>query len=163
FGQLGLGFSLNPYRVENYIDTDDQSKIMQQDNGHPVPAQLTTYLNAGVEIFERFSFQIGFPLAVYQANNSLCDLAASICYTIASQTVVPMDLRLDARGVLFRTDDKSFKLGAIASLWLPTGNAYSWGGDGTTTGGFGIAAEYDAKKFFVTLNAGAHFRPDTKL
>src|SRR5688572_14175330 len=49
FGQLGLGFSVNPYRVEGYIDTIDQSAIVQEQNGHPVTTQLITYASAGVE------------------------------------------------------------------------------------------------------------------
>jgi hypothetical protein len=142
FGQLGLGFSLNPFRVENYVDKIDQAKVLEEQTGHPVTAQLTTYLNAGIEILERFSFQVSFPLAVYQAGNSLCNPVAAICYSVNRQTVVPMDLRLDARGVFYRNDAKTFKLGAIASLWLPTGNGYSWGGDATTTGAIGVAAEY---------------------
>src|SRR5262245_33932991 len=40
YGQLGLGFSLNPYRVESYVDTIDQAPIVAEDSGHPVDTQL---------------------------------------------------------------------------------------------------------------------------
>ena len=67
YGQLGLGYSLNPLRVENYIDKIDQSAIVEKQNGAPVSSQLTTYVNAGGEIINRFSFQVSFPLAGYQS------------------------------------------------------------------------------------------------
>lgn len=163
FGQLGVGLSLNPLRVENYIDTIDQSKIVEDQNGAPVPLQLTTYVSAGVEILERFSFQLSFPLAVYHGSNSLVNTPAQIREEVDQQAVVPMDLRLDGRVVFLRNEEKTLKLGAIASLWLPTGNEYSFGGDTTVTGALGLAAEYDAKSFALTLNAGYHFRPTAKL
>ncbi len=163
FGQIGLGFSLNPYRVESYIDTIDQSAIVEEQNGAPVTAQLTTYVSAGVEILERFSFQLSFPLAVYQDGNSMVNTTALIREEINREAVVPMDLRLDGRVVFFRNDAKTVKLGAIASLWFPTGNEYSWGGDTSVTGSLGISAEYDARVVAVVLNAGYHFRPNVQI
>jgi OmpA-OmpF porin, OOP family len=163
FGQIGLGFSLNPYRVENYIDTVDQSAIVERENGAPVGMQLTTYASAGVEILERFSFQLSFPLAVYQQGGSMVNLGALIREEVDLQNVAPMDLRLDGRVVFFRNEEKTLKLGAIASLWFPTGNEFSWGGDTTVTGALGIAAEYDAKLFAVVANAGYHFRPGVRI
>src|SRR5262245_2306019 len=62
YGQLGIGYSLNPFRVENYVDTLDQAPIVEKQNGNPVTMQLTTYVNAGVEILSRFAFQVSFPL-----------------------------------------------------------------------------------------------------
>ncbi len=163
YGQLGFGLSVNPYRVENYIDTDDQSKIVEEQNGAPVAMQLVTYVNAGVEILERFSFQISFPLAVYQDVNSLVNTDARIREEVDQKEIAPMDLRLDGRVVFLRNEEKSLKLGAIATLWFPTGNEYTFGGDTSITGALGIAAEYDAKLFAITLNAGYHFRPTARL
>ncbi len=163
YGQLGLGYSLNPLRVENYIDKIDQSAIVEKQNGAPVSSQLTTYVNAGVEIMNRFSFQVSFPLAVYQAGGSLDSPDAQVRLQVTPQTVVPMDMRIDGRVVIFRNEAQTFKLGGIASLWAPTGNEYYFGGDRTVTGALGVAAEYDAGPVAVTLNAGYHFRPSTTL
>lgn len=166
YGQLGLGYSLNPFRVENYVDTLDQAPIVQnaQKNGNPITMQLTTYLNAGVEILDRFAFQVSFPLAVYQAGGSLNNSEAEIQTGVnVTQTVVPMDLRFDGRVIIFRNESRSFKLGGIATLWAPTGNEYSFGGDTSVTGALGLAAEYDARFMAVTLNAGYHFRPNAQI
>ncbi|MFO0590550.1 MAG: OmpA family protein [Polyangiaceae bacterium] len=163
YGQLGFGYSLNPFRVENYVDKIDQSAIMEKENGAPVRTQLTTYVSAGAEFLSRFGFQVSFPLAVYQEGGSMYSDAAQVRLKVNQASVVPMDLRLDARAVVFRTEDKAFKLGAIASLWAPIGNKYSFGGDTTTTGMLGLAAEYDAHVVAAAVNVGYHFRPKTKI
>lgn len=163
YGQLGLGYSLNPFRVESYVDTIDQSAIVEKQNGTPVSAQLTTYVNAGIEILDRFAFQVSFPLAVYQANSSLFNKDAQIEVRVDGQTVVPMDMRVDGRVIFFRNEARTLKLGASASLWAPTGNELSFGGDRTATGALGVAGEYDAGVVAVALNAGYHFRPATTL
>ncbi|MEZ4301846.1 MAG: OmpA family protein [Polyangiaceae bacterium] len=163
FGQLGVGFSLNPYRVENYVDKIDQSAILEEQNGHPVTSQLTTYFTGGVEILDRVAVNVSFPLAVYQTQNSMANASAEIFEQVNQEPVVPMDLRLDARVIVYRTEDRSFKLGASATLWFPSGNELAFGGDISTTGALGIAAEYDPKLFQVVLNAGYHFRPGKEL
>lgn len=163
YGQLGFGYSLNPFRVENYIDKIDQSAIMEKENGAPVRTQVTTYLNAGVEILNRFAFQLAFPLTVFQDGGSMYSDTAQVRLKVNQATVVPMDLRLDGRVILFRTDENAFKLGAIATLWAPVGNRYSFGGDTSTTGMLGLAAEYDARVVAATLNVGYHFRPKAKI
>lgn len=163
YGQLGLGYSLSPFRVENYVDTIDQSAILERENGAPVTMQLITYASVGAEILDRFSFQLSFPIALYQDGNSMVNTNALIREEVNLENVAPMDLRLDGRVVFFRTDDRSLKLGAIATLFFPTGNEYSWGGDTTVTGSLGIAAEYDAKVLAVVVNAGYHFRPNVQI
>lgn len=163
FGQLGFGLSLNPYRVENYVDTVDQAPIVEEQNGAPVEMQLVTYVNAGVEILERFAFQISFPMAVYQSVNSLVNTDARIRQEVDVREIAPMDLRLDGRVVVLRNEAKTLKLGAIASLWFPTGDEYTFGGDKTITGALGIAAEYDPGPVAVALNVGYHFRPTQEL
>jgi OmpA-OmpF porin, OOP family len=75
------------------------------------------------------------------------------------QPAAPMDLRLEARAIVYRNADRSFKLGAQAALWVPTGNANSYGGDGGASGLFGMAAEVDLKTVFFVANTGLHLRP----
>jgi OOP family OmpA-OmpF porin len=163
YGQIGLGWSLNPYRVESYIDTIDQGAIVEEQNGAPVTMQLITYVSAGAEILDRFSFQVSFPLVLFQDGNSMVNTSALIREEVDRQAVAPMDLRLDGRVVFFRNEEKTLKLGAIATFFAPVGNEYSWGGDTTVHGSLGIAAEYDARLFAVALNAGYHFRPPASL
>lgn len=164
FGQLGLGFGLRPFRVENYVDAVDQAPIVEEENGPPVPAQLITYISAGAEVAERFSVQVSFPLVLFQSGNPTFNESADITdKRIDVNAVAPMDLRLDGRIVVLRNEAKTMKLALQAGVWLPTGNELSFAGDNGVSGGFGLAAEYDAKKFFVTLNVGYQFRPFASL
>ena len=160
YGQAGLGFGLNPFRIENHIEDARDAAALGEVSGAPVATQLITYLDAGVEVLDRFGFQIQLPVAVLQTgdktnapSNDSAQQAANL------QTAGVMDLRLDGRAILFRTDDRSFKLGANASAWLPTGNNDSFDGDGSAHGGFGVSGELDFKDVFFVLNTGLHFRP----
>ncbi len=160
YGQFGLGFSLNPLRVDNHVDNIDKAERLQ---GPPVANQLTTYLTAGAEILERGAVQMTLPVALYQSGFPTGDAALGLNQNVNLQAVAPMDLRLDGRFLVFRTEDKSFKLGVRASAFLPTGDEFSFAGDKDAWVSFGLATEYDAKKFFVTLNAGFAIRPTAKL
>jgi len=160
FGQLGMGFSLNPLRADNHFDDLNKSDFLKA----PVSAQFITYLNAGVEVLDRVSVQASFPIALYQAGNPTTNPAEGVTgQAVDLQPVAPMDMRLDARVIVFRTEPRNFKLGLGASLFVPTGNKFSFGGERSVSGAFSLAAEYDAKRFFVTLNSGVRLRPYLKL
>jgi outer membrane protein OmpA-like peptidoglycan-associated protein len=156
YGQLGFGYSLRPLRVDNHVDDLDKADTLL---GPPVSNQFTTYLTAGAEILERGAVQVTFPLVLFQNGNPTGNPAADLDQNVNLSAVAPMDIRLDGRFIVFRNESKSFKLGLRAQLFLPTGDEFSFAGDNTTWGNVGIATEYDAKKFFVTLNAGVSLRP----
>ncbi len=159
YGQIGLGFGLNPFRTENHVSqTNDVAALAP--TGAPVKAQLIGYLDAGVEITDRFGFQAEFPIVAFQATNPTSAAGCSGCNdSVSAVAAAPMDLRLDLRAIAYRNDARTFKLGVDGIIWVPTGNGYSWGGDRSATGGFQVAAEYDLKSLFVVLNTGIHFRP----
>jgi OmpA-OmpF porin, OOP family len=160
YGQFALGLASQPFRVENEIaDVGANRDTIGRELGPPVEVQLIGYAHAGVEIRERVGIQVSFPAALYQGGNgtSFAGIANS---TVDLQPAAPMDLRLDARVIVLRTQTRSFKLGAQAAVWIPTGNARSYGGDGSASGLFGLAAEVDVKKAFFVLDAGVHVRPD---
>jgi hypothetical protein len=121
FGQLGLGFALNPFRVDNYVDDLNKAEKIA---GPPVSHQLITYLNAGVELFNRASIQVAFPLILSQGgsptNNTTVNLPQN---AVDLKSVAPMDLRLEGRFVVYRNESKSFKLALSAAAFLPTGNS----------------------------------------
>jgi outer membrane protein OmpA-like peptidoglycan-associated protein len=157
FGQFGLGFGLNPFRVSNY-NLEDASVIAELNaQGNPMSAQLIGYMNAGVEILNRVSFQASFPIGLMQIGNAAEEVSVQ---SPDVQPVAPMDLRLDARGILYRADDSSFKLGAVGAIWLPTGNRYSFGGDNGVSGLLGVAAEYELPSMLLVFNTGVQFRPE---
>jgi len=160
FGQFGLGFALNPLRADNHFDDLNKSDFLAA----PVSAQLVTYFNAGVEVMDRFSFQASFPLALYQTGNPTTNPSAGVDgQAVDLKPIAPMDLRLDGRFIVFRNEPRTFKLGVLGSIFLPAGNKYSFGSDGAVSGALGLAAEYDAKSFFVVLNGGVRLRPTRQL
>ncbi|MCC6557752.1 MAG: OmpA family protein [Polyangiaceae bacterium] len=164
YGQFGLGFALNPFRIENHIEDPNDAAKLAQVSGAPVTTQLITYLDAGVEILDRFGFQVELPVAVVQTGNVTNQNQNASARDAANlETVGLMDMRLEGRGILFRTDDRMFKLGVNASVWVPTGNNDSFDGDGNPSGGFGVSSELDFKDVFFTLNTGLHFRPPNGL
>jgi outer membrane protein OmpA-like peptidoglycan-associated protein len=160
FGQLGLGFAYDPFRIENEIKDPRQRGIVARDRGAPVRYQLLTYADVGVEILDRFSFQVQLPAAIYQHGASANDSdAAEAVSSAAPGNAALMDLRLDARAIIYRNDARSFKLGAEAGVWIPTGNRTAYGSDGAASGGFGLAAEGDFKSVILVGNLGFQFRP----
>jgi outer membrane protein OmpA-like peptidoglycan-associated protein len=161
YGQLGLGFGLNPFRLENEIaDETQRARAKQLGAGSPVAAQLITYIDAGVEISDRVGLQAEFPLVVYQATNpTAVSGVSSAKENVAAKHVAPMDMRLDARVIAFRNDTRTFKAGLSGSIFIPTGNELSYGGYGKAHGAIGLSLEYDPKKIFFVANTGIHFTP----
>ncbi|APR79569.1 Flagellar motor rotation protein MotB [Minicystis rosea] len=163
YGQLGFGFGFEPFRMENEIKSPLQRSFVAQRRGQPVKHQLITYGDVGVEILDRFAFQVQLPGILYQAGSATNDPTgkASEANMVASPTspAALMDLRLDARAVVYRNDSRSFKLGAEAGVWIPTGNRTAYGSDGSASGSLGLSIEGDWKKFFLTSNLGFQFRP----
>ncbi|WP_437783980.1 OmpA family protein [Sorangium sp. So ce1097] len=157
FGQLGLGVSVHPLRNDNYVD--NLAIEEQLDGEGPVTSQLITYLNAGVEILGRGSLQVSFPVILFQDGNQTYNRELGLNESVDLKTAAPMDLRIEARVVPLELDERRFRLGLTAAVFVPTGNVYSFAGDRTVSSAFGLGAEYDFKDFFVTLNTGVAIRP----
>ena len=159
FGQLGLGFALNPLRVQNEVDDPTKQALLRRSNGDPVTSQLIGYADVGVELFDRFALQVSLPFIVYQSGNATNRSDAGVNDSISPSPSAVMDMRLDARVIALRSDDRTAKLGLLAAAWLPTGGALSYGGDRAAGGALGVAGEYDFRSMFLTLNTGIRFRP----
>jgi OOP family OmpA-OmpF porin len=160
YGQLGAGFDLNAFRIEHHIQDDGQAQLMSAQSGAPVKAHVMGYADVGVELFDRVGLQFLLPFVPYQSGSPTnSDSVAGADEAVDLQAAAMGDLRIELRGIVFRTDNRLFKLGANANVFAPTGGEFSFAGDRTTGGGAGIAAELDFKDFFFTLNTGAHFRP----
>lgn len=162
FGQLALGFSLNPFRIEHHLEDEEAQRQMAAVSGAPVKAQLTGYMGIGVEFLQRFGFNIMFPLTVVQTGDRTNAAGVTgATDAVDLQVVAPGDMRFEARGVFVRTDDGFFKLGANANIFAPSGNDKSFTGDKSAAGGVGLAAELDWKVFILTFDTGFHFRPES--
>ncbi|MGK3964789.1 OmpA family protein [Sorangium sp. So ce118] len=164
FGQFGLGFGLNPFRVENMLNDERSAERFSREHGAPVSSQFIGYLNGGVEFLDRFSVQVGLPFVAFQTSNQTNDSSVSGAQDAASPSAFAvMDLRLDARAILVRSDDGFFKLGVNAAAWVPTGSKISFSGDKATSAMVGLSGEIDLKSMFFVLNTGVQFRPFSSL
>jgi OOP family OmpA-OmpF porin len=153
FGQLAVGFAYRPLRLENVIpDPTARAEATQRGFTTPVNESLTAYLNAGVEVLDRFSLQVALPITAYENGDSDHP-------TGPQDHAAVNDLRLDSRFILARTTDRFFKFGFDASLFLPTGSKVSYGSDGSPAGLLEVSGELDFKKFFIVADTGPLFRP----
>jgi outer membrane protein OmpA-like peptidoglycan-associated protein len=161
YGQLGFGFAFDPFRKENMLTTAAaRGALAQQGIGQPVKFQLQSYADIGVEILDRFSFQVQLPAVLYQGTSRTNATGSVEANTPTSPTPAAlMDTRIDGRVIVYRNDSRSFKLGAMGAVWIPSGNANSYASDGAASGGLGLAAEVDVKKAFFVFNTGFQFRP----
>lgn len=165
FGQFGLGLSINPLRTDNFVDDLNKAETLK---GNPLTSQLIGYFSAGAQIFDRVMVQASFPVAFYQSGNPTTnatdDPRLTLSQPVALSTVAPLDLRLEARVLVYRNPEKNLKFGVLAGAYIPTGNKYSLDGDGTAGAIFGASAEYDIqKKYIVAANLGFRLRPRANL
>lgn len=163
YGQLGMGFALNPFRIEHHVKDEATAGELSAESGAPISTQLITYIDAGFEIFDRFGFQVQVPIIAVQTSNPT-NIEGEPGLTAASpNTAALMDVRLDARFIVFRTDDRFFKVGVNGMVWIPAGDKFSYSSDTQANGGFMVSGELDFKKLFLVLNTGLHFRPTQTL
>ncbi len=158
FGQLGLGFALNPFRLSDEL-TPARREAARGALTTPVTSQTIAYLDAGVEIDGRLSLQAELPIIVAQTTNPTGDGAIGANDNASPSVAAAMDTRLTLRVILLRARDRTFELGAETSIWLPTGNRFSYGSDGSASGSFGVAAELDLGRLALVANTGVQFRP----
>jgi outer membrane protein OmpA-like peptidoglycan-associated protein len=161
FGQLGVGVAANALRVDNYVD---DRTVAQKISGQPIAAQVTTYLDVGVEILNRASIQVSFPFVAYQTGSPTNTAAAALPQAAVDlKPIAPGDMHIEGRVIVYRSPARAFKLGLSAAVYLPTGNRYSFAGDGGVGGSFGAAAEYDFGPVLAVLNASYRLRPTSLL
>jgi OOP family OmpA-OmpF porin len=157
FGQLGLGLSLNPLRIENHIESGEKSAILDQKSGPPVSSQLITYADFGFEVLGRAAFQLELPLILAQNGNATSGGGVGSS-NVDLQSTALMDARLDARVLIHRNDARTSKLAGVGSVWFPTGAEGSFGGDRGTSGALGLSWEADVSDFFLLANSSVQWR-----
>jgi hypothetical protein len=59
YGQLGVGLSVDPLRMGNITS----GAVQRASAGNAITDQLSTYMSAGVEFLNRFTFGVTFPAA----------------------------------------------------------------------------------------------------
>lgn len=133
YAQLGIGYSANPLRMSN-ITTN--TLALQSSPTNVITTQISTYLSAGFELFDRLTLGATFPAAWieagHQPNYPIGFFAANSAATAFSTTGPAVgDTRFDARVVVYRTD--SAAVGVQLSIYAPTGagSSTNFGGDGS--------------------------------
>ena len=130
FAQNGLGFTLNPLRL-NSVAPGAGTTSSRRYTKAPVSSQLIDYTTFGAEVGGRATFMVTLPFALYQSGSD--PAPAGVTGVGNLEPFALMDLRLDIRGLVYRSDDKRWLFGAGMAFFIPTGAQYSYGGDGSRT------------------------------
>lgn len=153
FGQMALGFTLNPLRVATIAPPTRQ----REQTGNTVTTQLIDYATLGTQISNRLQLSATLPVALYESGND--PRAAGIGSGTALKTVAAHDLRLDARVRLYSNPARTFHIGVGGSYYAGIGNAFSFASDDSGHGALEASVEADVGGLIVVGNAGVHFRP----
>jgi outer membrane protein OmpA-like peptidoglycan-associated protein len=156
YAQLGIGFSLNPLRLGT-ITTD--AYTLQYSHGNPITTQLSTYMSAGVQVLDRLTLGATFPVAWVETGNQQVVQSTGIntnVFTNYSTTGPAVgDMRLDARYVVWASEDGSQAFGAQLSVRVPTGagSTTNFGGDSGNLSALPMVSYEWTPPHFVTLAA----------
>ncbi len=165
YGQLGVGLSVDPLRMGNITN----GAVQRASAGNVITDQLSTYLSAGVEFLNRFTFGVTFPAAWLEGGNQPSAAANQFlnqgAVTTFSTTGPAIgDTRLDFRGVVYRSPDQTWSLGAELGVFIPTGSSANFGGDGSASWLPMVNGEWTPPRLPLPLtfvaDMGLHFRPD---
>jgi OmpA-OmpF porin, OOP family len=154
FGSLTMDYVRTPVRIDPLGGT---ARDRQDFQSGLITNQANAFFSAGAQVAKRFSFSATFPVTVFNTANDpstrgLTDSGVSV------KTVTVGDLRLDGRVVIAKTAHDGFRFGASASYMFPTGNEFSFAGDGSGHGLFMLLFEERVKPFILTQNIGIHLR-----
>jgi OmpA-OmpF porin, OOP family len=170
YAQLGLGFSLDPLRTS---DITKNEAALHASAADVVTTQLSTYLSAGFELFDRMTVGATFPAAWIETGNQpnypVGIFGGNTAPTAFSTTGPALgDTRIDVRFVVWRSDVAA--LGAQLSLFVPTGagSSTNFGGDGSQLEWMPmVSGEWTPRRFPLPLtfvaNTGFDFRHDNSI
>jgi len=164
FGQLALGYSLNPLHTSNVIN--DKATLQRSDTGL-IQDQFTAYATLGFQFFNRFTVAATLPATLIQDGKNP-NYATGIVGGPTSSVVTTGgpsmgDMRLDLRAVVARTANEKGAFGVGGSLFAPTGTDTRFGGDGSTAGMLQVQGEYNFNFLILTANTGVMLRPRNSL
>ncbi len=163
FGQLGIGYQLNPLRTSTVV-TDQSTRARSADA--VVKHQFAIYGNTGFQILDRATLALAFPWYPIQSGENPTYNAGGIDVSGVNRTTVVQtggpgagDLRLDLRAVLARSADRKSAFGAQLGVFFPSGTPKNFGGDDKVGSMVMISGETQVKFLVLTANTGLHFRP----
>jgi OmpA-OmpF porin, OOP family len=160
YGSASLGYTHNPLRKETVTDDSET----QYNISDPIRGQFLMYLSVGAEISKRLSLNLSLPIELYKMPGGEDPQAYGVGGGgINSNRTAVMDLRFDARVVLYESDSRNVRIGAGGALWAPTGNADAFAGDDALAGMLYGSGEVDFKKWFLTGMIGPQFRTERSI
>jgi outer membrane protein OmpA-like peptidoglycan-associated protein len=151
---MGLGFAVSPLHLTTIAPS---SSRLRQFSKNPVSTQFVSYPTVGVELANRLDFIVTLPFALYQSGSDASPAGVDGAGNL--EPFALFDLRLDFRGVIYRSDDKRLALGTGLSFYAPTGSQFSYGGDGAAHTAFNFSAETYVRDLILVANTGFHLRP----
>jgi len=166
YGQLAIGYQYAPLRTSTVIQ---DKTTLKASSPNVIDNLLTIYGSAGFELFNRFIASINFPWSPLMTGNEPAYQSPTLSPGVQSTQVntsgpIANDMRIDVRGVAWRTPNLRGAIGGGISLFVPTGTSYAFGGDGATTFMFSVTGEYDFRRLVLIANMGVHVgRPTIQL
>jgi OmpA-OmpF porin, OOP family len=155
FAQMGLGLTFSPLLLRTI--SRDNNPALQNYTESPVGQQLIDYATVGAELGGRMTFIANFPFILYQGGSNPTPAGVRGVGTLQSPSL--MDARLDVRGLIYKADDNRLLLGTGISFYVPSGAAFSYGGDGKTHTSLNMSLETLVRDLILVFNGGMHFRP----
>lgn len=165
YGQLGVGYQLRPLRTSTI--TSDQTTI-DRSKSSVIQHQMAIYGNVGFELLERVNVGVAFPWYPAQsgenpnyggAGGGIPGTGTNRITTVQTGGPGAGDIRLDLRGILARSADRTSSFGAQLSGFFPTGSTANFGGDDATGALLMLTGETKVKFLVLVGNMGVHFRP----
>ena len=168
YAQLGLGLQINPLRMSDVITNDPVTLHASATNA--ITNQFSTYMSAGFELLDHLTLGVTLPIAWEESGNqqgyTFITQPAGVTKYSTSGVAVD-DMRVDARYVFYRSDDRKWAFGGQVSVFVPTGagSASNFGGDGANVGLMPMVTGEWAPLRFLTLvaNTGFQFRADNSI
>jgi outer membrane protein OmpA-like peptidoglycan-associated protein len=173
YAQIGFGYSLNPLRMSDLLTGPQDQGALRQSPSNAITNQFSNYFSGGIELFDRLTLGLTFPVTWWQTGNQPSGTTSPFGVGSAGNTYTvdgpaAGDLRIDARYVAWRKDDRSMALGLQLSLFAPTGSgsASNFGGDGSTGVMPMVTWEWTPMQKFpiaFVVNTGVVFRPENSI
>jgi outer membrane protein OmpA-like peptidoglycan-associated protein len=171
FGQLALGYSLNPLHTTNITSN---VPVLGASSAGVIQGQFTEYAIVGFEFLDRFTVAASLPVTEEwgsepnYAAGGVAFVGATGSDIVNTGGTTTGDARLDLRGVIARTNDRKGSIGAQISIFAPTGGTTDFGGNGTASAMVMISGEYSIRVFrdfnvIGVFNTGVDFRPDDRI
>jgi len=155
YGNMGLGFALNPLR-KDAVTNDAGAKRNMED---PVGGQVLVYPSVGIEILGRFGFNMMVPFVPGQFTGADPVSQGVGQGGLSGHAGAMGDVRLDGRGIAWESEDKKTSIGGTLAVTIPSGSETAYGGDRGATAMILGAIEHDFGDFFITGHIGPHFKP----